>query len=176
MCTIGPILIGRENSLMQETVIFPGTFDPITRGHVDLIKRTAKLFPHVIVGVAPNPSKTPIFSHEERLELAKKVLAPIKHITVIGFTGLLVDFAQEHGAKAIVRGLRGVADFEYEYQLAGMNRHLAPELETIFLTTAEQYSFVAANLVREVAALGGDVSPFVHEEVAIALRERLSSK
>lgn len=155
---------------MQHAVIYPGTFDPITKGHMDLIERAARLFDRVIVAIAANPGKAPTFSCEQRIELAKKVLAPIKNVEVQGFDCLLAAFAKQLGITVVLRGLRAVADFEYEFQLASMNRHLLPELETLFLTPAEQYVFISANLVREVAALGGDVSEFVHEAVVEALQ------
>lgn len=160
---------------MQKKVIYPGTFDPLTKGHTDLIERAARLFDHVIVAVATNPGKLPLFSYEQRITLAKQVLAPHKNVTVAGFDCLLTEFAQQQHATVILRGLRAVSDFEYEFQLASMNRHMAPELETLFLTPAEQYSFISANLVREIAALGGDVSQFVHGVVAQALRERFQT-
>lgn len=161
---------------MQTTVIYPGTFDPITKGHTDLIERATKLFSKVIVAVAANPGKNPIFSKEERVELAKQVLTPFKNVEVFGFNGLLADFAKEQGTSFILRGLRAVSDFEFEFQLASMNRHMTHSLETLFLTPAEQYSFVSSNLIREVARLGGDVSKFVHEIVAEALYKRLSQQ
>lgn len=159
---------------MSQTVIYPGTFDPITKGHTDLIERAARLFPRVIVGVAANPStsKTSAFDHQQRIQLAKQVLAPLKNIEVIGFAGLLIEFAKQQNTTVILRGLRAVTDFEYEFQLASMNRHLLPGLETIFLTPAEQYSYISANLVREIASLGGDVTEFVHKDVAHALQQR----
>lgn len=156
---------------MLDTVIYPGTFDPITKGHTDLIERAAKIFGKVIVAIAANPGKAPLFSASERVDLAKQVLKHLKNVEVCQFDGLLVDLAQQKNIKLILRGLRAVSDFEYEFQLASMNRHLLPELETIFLTPSEQYSFISANLVREIAALGGNVSEFVHEAVAKALRK-----
>lgn len=157
---------------MQNAVIYPGTFDPITKGHTDLIERAARLFPRVVIAVAENPGKAPAFNHAERIALAKEVLAPLKNIEVHGFACLLAEFAKQQGVSVILRGLRAISDFEYEFQLASMNRHLAPELETLFLTPAEQYSFISANLVREIAALGGDVSQFVDEKVLRALQQR----
>jgi pantetheine-phosphate adenylyltransferase len=157
---------------MPNSVIYPGTFDPITHGHTDLIERAARLFKRVIVAVAANPGKAPVFAHKERIQLVKKVLASYKNVEVIGFDGLLVEFAKAQKTAVILRGLRAVSDFEYEFQLASMNRHLAPTLETVFLTPADQYSFISANLVREIAALGGDVSQFVHPVVAQALQKR----
>lgn len=155
------------------TVVYPGTFDPITRGHSDLVERAARLFGRVIVAVAASPAKTPCFSLEERVSLAREVLAAYSNVEVRGFNILLADFARNCGARVLLRGLRAVSDFEYEFQLANMNRHLVPEVETLFLTPAEQYAYISASLVREVAALGGDVSPFVHPRAAAALARRL---
>lgn len=155
------------------TAVYPGTFDPVTRGHSDLIERAARLFGRVIVAVAASPVKTPCFSLEERVSLAREVLATYSNVEVRGFDTLLADFARDCGARVLLRGLRAVSDFEYEFQLANMNRHLVPEVETLFLTPAEQYAYISASLVREVAALGGDVSPFVHPRVAAALARRL---
>ncbi len=157
---------------MLKTIIYPGTFDPITKGHTDLIERAALLFDKVIIGVSANPGKTPAFSHKERIALAKQVLAPIKNVEVIGFDGLLADFAKQQNTRVMLRGLRAVSDFEYELQLASMNRHLGEGLETLFLMPGEKYYFVAAKLVREIAALGGDVSKFVHEVVLKALQKK----
>jgi pantetheine-phosphate adenylyltransferase len=157
---------------MPQAVIYPGTFDPITKGHMDLIERAARLFKRVIIAVAANPGKTPVFAHAERIELVKKVLAPLKNVSVCGFNGLLIEFAKQQNISIILRGLRAVSDFEYEFQLASMNRHLAAGIETIFLTPDEKYSFVSANLVREIAELGGDVTEFVHKTVASALKKR----
>lgn len=158
---------------MQNKIIYPGTFDPITKGHTDIIGRAAKLFKQVVVAVALNPGKHPLFTHEERISLAKEVLASVPNIEVVGFDCLLADFAKQQGTHVVLRGLRAVSDFEYEFQLASMNRHMDPSLETLFLTPSEQYSFISANLVREVAGLKGDVRPFVHEQVADALYKRL---
>jgi pantetheine-phosphate adenylyltransferase len=157
---------------MPNSVIYPGTFDPITHGHTDLIERAARLFKRVIVAVAANPGKAPVFVHKERIQLVKKVLASSKNVEVIGFDGLLVEFAKGQKISVILRGLRAVSDFEYEFQLASMNRHLAPALETVFLTPADQYSFISANLVREIATLGGNVARFVHPVVVQALQKR----
>lgn len=156
---------------MQKTVIYPGTFDPITKGHTDLIERAAKLFSRVIVAVAANSGKNPLFTHAERIELAKKVLAPLNNVEVIGFNVLLADFAKQQNTLLVLRGLRAVSDFEYEFQLASMNRRLA-ELETVFLTPAEKYAFTSASLVREVASLGGDISEFVDPIVLAALKSK----
>ena len=154
------------------TAIYPGTFDPITNGHIDLVHRASKLFEHVIVAVAINPTKTPAFNLAERVVLAKKTLADLPNVEVCGFDGLLVDIAREKQAQVIIRGLRAVSDFEHEFQLAGMNRHMEPNVETMFLTLAEQFSYISSSLVREVAALGGDVSAFVAPCVAQALANR----
>lgn len=155
---------------MSQTVVYPGTFDPITNGHVDLIERAAKVFNHVIVAIAASQAKTPRFKHEERIALAKEVLKDLKNVTVVGFDGLLIHFVQQCGATVILRGLRAVSDFEYEFQLAGMNRHLAANIETIFLTPAEKYAYISSTLVREIAQLGGDVSDFVPAAVVKALK------
>lgn len=160
---------------MKITAIYPGTFDPITNGHVDLVQRACHLFDHVIVAIAAGSSgaKAPVFTLQERVVLAQEVLTGCDNIEVCGFDTLLVDFMQEKGARVIIRGLRAVSDFEYEFQLASMNRKLAPEVETVFLTPAEQFSFISSSLVREIASLGGDVSPFVHAKVATALNKRI---
>lgn len=157
---------------MNITSIYPGTFDPITHGHSDLVQRAARLFDKVIVAVAANPTKQPAFTLEERIRLARLVLADLKNVEVCGFDTLLADYAKTRGAQVILRGLRAVSDFEHEFQLAGMNRRLAPQVETLFLTPAEQYAYISASLVREIAALGGDVSEFVHESVRAALAAR----
>ena len=157
---------------MNITAIYPGTFDPITNGHIDLVHRASKLFEHVIVAVAINPTKTPAFNLSERVALAKETLADLPKVEVCGFEGLLVDIAREKQAQVIIRGLRAVSDFEHEFQLAGMNRHMEPNVETMFLTPAEQFSYISSSLVREVAALGGDVSAFVAPCVAQALANR----
>ncbi len=146
---------------MTRIVLYPGTFDPITNGHLDLIERASRLFDRVVVAVADSQGKNPLFNFESRVELVKKVVSSMTNIEVCGFSGLLVDLAKEKNAIALLRGLRAVSDFEYEFQLANMNRHLAPELESLFLTPSEQYSFISSTLVREVASLGGDVSEFV---------------
>jgi pantetheine-phosphate adenylyltransferase len=153
--------------------VYPGTFDPITRGHSDLVERAAPLFQRIIVAIAASPTKVPCFSLLERISLAKEALAAYPNVEVQGFDNLLADFARSRGARVILRGLRAVSDFEYEFQLANMNRHLVPEVETLFLTPAEQYAYISASLVREVAALGGDISPFVHPSVAAALVRKL---
>lgn len=155
------------------TAVYPGTFDPITNGHTDLIQRAARLFEQVIVAVAANPNKQPAFSQEERERLAAEVLAEFSNVRVCSFDTLLVDFVQANEAAVILRGLRAVSDFEYEFQLASMNRRLAPTVETLFLTPSEQYAYISSSLVREIAALGGDVSSFVDPRVQAALSNRM---
>jgi pantetheine-phosphate adenylyltransferase len=157
---------------MNKKIVYPGSFDPITRGHEDLVRRAAKLFDEVIVGIAESPNKQPFFSLAERVDMARQVLADVPRAKVVGFSGLLMKFLAEQGATVVLRGLRAVSDFEYELQLAGMNRKLNPEVETLFLTPSEQYMFVSASLVREIARLGGDVSEFVHP----LINSRLSAK
>ena len=152
--------------------VYPGTFDPITNGHTDLVSRAAPLFDRLIVGIAESPGKGPSFALDDRIALARLALAGIANVEVRGFASLLADFVRETGAGVILRGLRAVSDFEYEFQLASMNRHLIPSAETLFLTPAEQYSFISSSLVREIARLGGDVSDFVHPAVQQALRSR----
>ena len=158
---------------MNITAIYPGTFDPITNGHSDLIERAARLFDQVIVAVAANSKKVPMFDLEQRVALARQALSHLPSVEVCGFDTLLADYARSRGAKVILRGLRAVADFEFEFQMAGMNRQLAPDIETLFLTPAEQYTFISSSLVKEVAALGGNVGAFVHPAVSAALSSRL---
>ncbi|PSV44294.1 pantetheine-phosphate adenylyltransferase [Photobacterium sp. GB-36] len=157
---------------MTTRVIYPGTFDPITNGHLDLIERAAAMFDHVIVGVAFNPSKKPLFDLNERVELAGKITNHLNNVEIVGFSGLLVDFAKERNANILVRGLRAVSDFEYEFQLANMNRRLMPELETVFLTPAEENSFISSTIVKEVALHKGDVSQFVDPLITEALLKK----
>ena len=159
---------------MSVVAVYPGTFDPITNGHSDLVQRAAGLFDHVIVAIAANPGKTPLFDLKQRVAMAEQVLSQFENVEVCGFSDLLVDFAKAKNAKVILRGLRAVSDFEYEMQLASMNRHLAPEIETMFLTPAEQYAYISSSLVREISSLGGDVTPFVHKKVVAALRGRMN--
>lgn len=156
---------------MAVRALYPGTFDPITNGHHDIIRRAAVLFDDVTVAVAASPSKTPAFGLEQRVAMARLALADVPNVSVTGFSGLTVEFAREHGIAVVLRGLRAVSDFEFEFQLAGMNRHLAPEVETMFLTPAEQFSYISSSLVREIAALGGDVSAFVHPAIEAELRK-----
>jgi pantetheine-phosphate adenylyltransferase len=154
---------------MRITAIYPGTFDPITHGHTDIVKRAAQLFERVIVAVAANPKKIATFTLEQRVELAQIVLKDFNNVSVQGFESLLVDFVKQHQAQVIVRGLRAVSDFEYEFQLANMNRTLNPEIETLFLTPISQYTYISSSLIKEIAALGGLVNDFVHPAVNAAL-------
>jgi pantetheine-phosphate adenylyltransferase len=154
--------------------MYPGTFDPITRGHEDLLRRCARLFDRVIVAVAASPRKTPLFSLEERVALATEVLEDLPGISVNGYDGLTVDFAREHGLGVIIRGLRAASDFEYEFQLATMNRRLTADVETVLLTPTEHFTFISSSLVREIAEYGGDVSPFVHPHVERQLRAKFA--
>ena len=158
---------------MKVIALYPGTFDPITNGHTDLVRRAARLFDEVIVAVAANPQKKPLFNLSERVELARTVLADIKGVKVTGFDNLLIDCVRQHGGNVILRGLRAASDFEYEFQLAGMNRRLAPEVETVFMTPSEQEMFISASLVKEIALLGGNVSDFVDARVAAAMTGKI---
>ena len=155
--------------------VYPGTFDPLTRGHEDLVRRASRLFDGVVVGVADSRAKRTFFSLEERVEMAREVLGDAKNVEVVGFSGLLIEFVRGQGARVVLRGLRAVSDFEYEFQLAGMNRHLWPEMETVFLTPSEQHQFISATLVREIALLGGDVSQFVDPRVGARLRKKVAA-
>jgi len=155
--------------------VYPGTFDPLTRGHEDLVRRATKLFDPLILGVADSKSKRTFFSMQERAEMAREVLGDLKNVQIVPFTGLLIDFVRKHNAHVAIRGLRAVSDFEYEFQLAGMNRSLYPDFETIFLTPSEQHMFISATLVREIAVLGGDVSKFVHPLVGAKLAAKVKS-
>ncbi len=157
---------------MKKIAVYPGTFDPITNGHSDLVIRAARMFDRIILAIADNSEKNPLFSLDERIALANQALRGVDHVTVVGFSGLLIDFAREAGAEVILRGLRAVSDFEYEFQLASMNRRLEPLLETVFLAPAENYTFVSASLVKEIARHGGDVSAFVHAEVFRMLKSK----
>jgi pantetheine-phosphate adenylyltransferase len=153
--------------------IYPGTFDPLTRGHEDLVRRACRLYDPLILGVADSRSKRTFFTLQERVAMAREVLADLKNVEVVGFDSLLTDFVRSHNARVVLRGLRAVSDFEYEFQLAGMNRSLYPDLETVFLTPSEQHMFISATLVREIAALRGDVSKFVHPLVEKRLKEKV---
>ena len=156
--------------------IYPGTFDPLTLGHEDLVRRASRLFSEVVVAVADSRSKRPFFSLDERVAMAREVLAAYPNVRVEGFDGLLMDFLRRQDARIILRGLRAVSDFEYEFQMAGMNRSLNPDVETVFLTPAEKYQFISATMVREIAVLGGDVSKFVQPRVLERLRQRILRK
>jgi len=157
---------------MERIAVYPGTFDPVTNGHTDLVSRAAKVFPKVIIAIAESPHKEPLFTLKERIGMANDELAVLGNVEVVGFSSLLVEFVQQMGASVIIRGLRAVSDFEYEFQLASMNRHLAPKVETLFLTPDEDYGFISSTLVKEVARLGGDVSSFVSAGVEKALEQR----
>ncbi|MDD5036388.1 MAG: pantetheine-phosphate adenylyltransferase [Methylococcaceae bacterium] len=154
------------------TAIYPGTFDPITNGHIDLITRAANVFERVVVAVAENKGKTPLFDLQERVQLAREAVSEIRHVEVVGFDNLLVECARRHDAGVILRGLRAVSDFEFEFQLAGMNRHLDKELETMFLTPSEKYAFISSSVIREIAKFGGDISGFVTDGVNAALKQK----
>ena len=155
--------------------VYPGTFDPLTRGHEDLVRRASRLFDNLILGVADSRAKHTFFTLQERIEMAKEVLGDVKNLSVVGFSGLLTDFVRKQQARVVLRGLRAVSDFEYEFQLAGMNRALNPEFETVFLTPGEQHMFISATLVREIATLGGDVSKFVDPVVRTKLAAKVKS-
>jgi len=161
---------------VSNRAIYPGTFDPITNGHIDIVARASKIFDHVIVAVAGSTSKNTAFSTDERVQLARDTLSQYTNVEVQRFEGLLANFVRQWGANAVLRGLRAVSDFEYEFQLAGMNKHLVPEADTIFMPTRENYSYISSSLIREIASLGGDVSEFVHPIVRDALAERFSSR
>jgi len=157
---------------MSVIALYPGTFDPITTGHSDLVRRATRVFDKVIVAIAANPAKKPLFSLNERVDMARAVLANLPNVSVVGFDTLLIECVRQHQARVILRGLRAVSDFEYEFQMAGMNRSLHPDVETVFLTPAEQYTFISASMVREIARFGGDVSKFVSPLVAAKLLEK----
>jgi pantetheine-phosphate adenylyltransferase len=156
--------------------MYPGTFDPVTNGHLNLVRRAARLFDHVVVAVAASPNKTPMFTLEERIDMARTALADAPNISVDGYAGLTVDYVRQHGLCVIIRGLRAVSDFEFEFQMATMNRHLQPEVESVFLTPAEEYTFVSSTFVREIGILGGDIRPFVPEGVAAALARKRAER
>jgi pantetheine-phosphate adenylyltransferase len=156
---------------MKRHAMYPGTFDPITNGHQDLVRRAAGIFDRVIVAIAANPNKAPLFSLEQRVDLARKVLADLPNVEVMGYSGLTVEFARKHDLSVVVRGLRAVSDFEFEFQLANMSRHLAREIETVFLTPQEQFTFISSSLIREIAVLGGETKEFVHPIVDAELKK-----
>ncbi len=161
---------------MRSRAVYPGTFDPITRGHEDIVRRAAGLFEHVVVAIAANPNKTPTFTIEQRVEMARGVLADLPNVEVMGYEGLTVEFARQHDLWVVVRGLRAVSDFEFEFQLANMGRHLQPDIETVFMVPKEKFTFISSTLVREIAALGGDISHFVHPLVEAALKQQSRKK
>jgi pantetheine-phosphate adenylyltransferase len=156
---------------MKINAVYPGTFDPITNGHHDLVRRAARLFDRVFIAIAANPNKTPMFSLDERVDLARRVLHDLPNVEVTGYSNLTVEFARQHHVSVIVRGLRAISDFEFEFQLANMSRHLERDIETVFLTPQEQFTFISSSLVREVAVLGGDVGKFVHPIVEAELKK-----
>jgi len=156
----------------KRSAVYPGTFDPITNGHHDLVRRAASIFEHVYIAIAANPNKAPMFPLAKRVQLARQVLKDLKNVEIVGYSGLTVDFAREHGCGVVVRGLRAVSDFEFEFQLANMSRHLSRDVDYVFLTPQEQFTFISSTLVREIATLGGDVSEFVHPIVENELKKR----
>ena len=157
---------------MNRDAVYPGTFDPFTNGHQDLVRRAARIFDRVIVAIAANPNKAPLIPLETRVDLARRVLGDLPNVEVAGYSGLTVEFARQRGASVVIRGLRAVSDFEFEFQLANMSRHLERNIETVFLTPQEQFTFISSTLVREIAVLGGDVSEFVHPIVEAELKKR----
>lgn len=157
---------------MNRDAVYPGTFDPFTNGHQDLVRRAASIFDRVIVAIAANPNKAPLIPLETRVDLARRVLSDLPNVEVAGYSGLTVEFARQRGASVVIRGLRAVSDFEFEFQLANMSRHLERDIETVFLTPQEQFTFISSTLVREIAVLGGDVSEFVHPIVEAELKKR----
>jgi pantetheine-phosphate adenylyltransferase len=159
---------------MGSRAMYPGTFDPFTNGHDDLVRRACRIFDRVVVAIAANPGKAPLLPLEQRMDLARRVLADVPNVEVAGYTGLTVEFARKNGLNVIVRGLRAVSDFEFEFQLATMNRHLSEAVETVFLTPTEKFNFVSSTLIREIASFGGDVREFVHPAVAEALAARFA--
>jgi pantetheine-phosphate adenylyltransferase len=159
---------------MGSRAMYPGTFDPFTNGHNDLVRRASRIFDKVVVAIAANPNKAPLFPLETRIELVKTVVSDVPNVDVMGYTGLTVDFARQHDLNVMMRGLRAVSDFEFEFQLATMSRHLTDQVETVFLTPTEQFNFISSTLIREIASLGGDISEFVHPAVAAALKARFA--
>jgi pantetheine-phosphate adenylyltransferase len=160
----------------RRSAVYPGTFDPITNGHEDLVRRAAGIFDRVVIGIAANPGKVPVFTLEDRVELARRVVEDLPNVAVMGYRGLTVEFAHEQSCGIVIRGLRAVSDFEFEFQLANMSRHLAPDVDYVFLTPKEQFTFISSTLVREIASFGGDVSKFVHPVVAEALAKRRTAR
>jgi pantetheine-phosphate adenylyltransferase len=158
---------------MKSSAVYPGTFDPFTRGHEDITRRAAGIFDRVVIAVAVNPNKAPIFNVEERVALAREVLADLPHVEVVGYSGLTVEFARERGLSVIVRGLRAVSDFEFEFQLANMQRHLQPGIETVFMVPKDKFTFISSTMVREIITLGGDIRDFVHPLVESAFKRKL---
>ncbi|MEY2907636.1 MAG: pantetheine-phosphate adenylyltransferase [Pseudomonadota bacterium] len=158
--------------MRTHTVVYPGTFDPITNGHIDLVERAARLFDKVVVAIASSQKKGPLFTLEERVQLSQTVLSHLDNVEVVGFSILLTDFVEQQGSNCVLRGLRAVADFEYEFQLANMNRAIKPDFESVFLTPSESLSYISSSLVREIASLGGDITPFVAPPVAEALYQK----
>ncbi len=161
---------------MSSRAMYPGTFDPFTNGHNDLVRRASRIFDKVVVAIAANPGKAPVFPLEQRIALVETVVADLPNVEVVGYTGLTVEFAHRNGLNVMMRGLRAVSDFEFEFQLATMSRHLSDQVETVFLTPTEQFNFISSTLIREIASLGGNVSEFVHPVVAEALRARFAKK
>ena len=159
---------------MNNKAVYPGTFDPMTLGHEDLVRRAARLFGHVVLAVADSRTKRPLFTLAERIDIARDALKDVKNVSVEGFSGLLMDFVRKHKATVVVRGVRAVSDFDYEFQLAGMNRKLHPDVETVFMTPGEEYMFLSATLVREISVMGGDVSKFVSPAVAARLKAKIA--
>ena len=159
----------------MQRAVYPGTFDPMTMGHVDLVKRASKLFDTVIIAIATSDSKKPMFSLEERIEMGNKIFAEDPKVEVVGFSGLLVNFAKDNDANILIRGLRVVADFEYEFQLANMNRAMSPDIESVFLTPKEEYSYISSSLVKEIATMGGDVTRFVDPVTLEALNQKIKN-
>ncbi len=160
---------------MNKKAVYPGTFDPMTRGHEDLVRRAAGLFDHVVLAVADSKTKKPLFTLAERLDMAREALSDVKNVTIEGFSGLLMQFVREQDARVVLRGVRAVSDFDYEFQLAGMNRKMHPEVETVFMTPGEEYMFLSATLVREISVMGGDVSKFVSPVVAGRLKAKIKT-
>jgi pantetheine-phosphate adenylyltransferase len=158
---------------MNNKAVYPGTFDPMTLGHEDLVRRASRLFDHVVLAVADSRTKRPLFTLAERIDMARDALADVKNVSVEGFSGLLMNFVQEHDARVVMRGVRAVSDFDYEFQLAGMNRKLYPDVETVFMTPGEEHMFLSATLVREISVMGGDVSKFVSPTIAGRLKTKI---